>query len=110
MIAKLLEYTTLEAIHLPVPFRALNGRYFHWVVTDTLVKSRLVCEFDNFSLLCGVVFHKFIHAENIMICSLKPIGLAETNYPHWTSMSSSKYSRYSPLFPTFLEWGTFDIG
>jgi len=39
VLAPLLENMRLEAIHLLGPIRALNERYFHWVVTDTLVKE-----------------------------------------------------------------------
>ena len=39
MLATLLDNMRLEAIHLPDPIHALNGRYFHWVVTDTSVKE-----------------------------------------------------------------------
>jgi hypothetical protein len=49
VLATLLENMRLEAIHLPNPVCALNGRCFHWAVTDTLVKSNLVLEFCNIS-------------------------------------------------------------
>jgi hypothetical protein len=53
--------------------------------------------------MCGVVFRVFPHAENTMICSVKPVGTAETDYSQWTITLGWKYPERTSLFEDSAE-------